>query len=48
VFKTHEGESLDTDFIAIAEGIRLPLYAFTYGIDMVQFQFEDTTKSDDV
>lgn len=31
----------DEDFIAIAEGIEVPLYAFTYNIEMVQFYFED-------
>lgn len=31
----------DEKFIAIAEGVNMPLYAFTYGIEMVQFFFED-------
>lgn len=48
VFKTHEGEPEATDFVAIAEGIKLPIYAFTYNLEMVQFHFEDTTKSNDV
>ena len=48
VFKTHEGEAETTDFIAIAEGIKMPIYAFTYNIEMVQFHFEDTTQTNDV
>jgi hypothetical protein len=47
VFKTHEGEPEPTDFVAIAEGIKLPIYAFTYNLEMVQFNFEDATKSND-
>ena len=27
--------------MAMAEGIKLPLYAFTYSIEMVQFYHED-------
>ena len=31
----------DEKYIAIAEGAEMPLYAFTYGIEMIQFYFED-------
>lgn len=31
----------DEPFVAIAEGVDLPLYAFTYAVDMTQFYFED-------
>lgn len=48
VFQTHEGEPEPTDFVAIAEGIKLPIYAFTYNLEMVQFHFEDATKSNDI
>ena len=34
----NEGES---QFVAMAEGLGLPLYAFTYSIEMVQFYHED-------
>ena len=39
VFDT-ESEKSD-DFIAIAEGIDIPLYVFTYQLEMIQFYFED-------
>jgi hypothetical protein len=29
------------EFIAIAEGIEIPIYIFTYAVEMVQFYFED-------
>lgn len=31
----------DDEFIAIAEGIDIPLYIFTYQVELVQFYFED-------
>jgi len=33
----------DLDFIAIAEGVDMPIYAFTYNIEMTQFFFEDAS-----
>lgn len=33
----------DLDFIAIAEGVDMPVYAFTYNIEMTQFVFEDAS-----
>jgi hypothetical protein len=39
-------EKLD-EFIAIAEGINLPLYIFTYNIEMTQFIFTDLMKNPD-
>lgn len=33
----------DLDFIAIAEGVDMPIYAFTYNIEMTQFVFEDSS-----
>ena len=35
----------DDDFIAIVEGKKVPLYAFTYAVEMVQFYFEDSTET---
>lgn len=35
------------EFIAIAEGITLPLYVFTYNIEMTQFVFTDMMKNPD-
>ena len=35
------------EFIAIAEGIDLPLYMFTYNVEMTQFTFTDMMKSID-
>ena len=29
--------------IAIAEGIKVPFYCFAYGVELVQFYFEDST-----
>lgn len=40
-FTSHAIEDESDQFIAIAEGIKLPLYAFTYAIEMVQFYHED-------
>lgn len=37
----------DEQFIAIAEAIELPLYVFTYGIEMTQFYFEDPSLNND-
>jgi len=40
----YTGHGIENDnekFIAIAEGIEMPIYAFTYGIEMIQFFFED-------
>jgi len=37
----HGIENHEEKFIAIAEGADMPLYAFTYGIEMIQFYFED-------
>lgn len=31
----------DERFIAIAEGIKIPLYLFAYNMEMTQFYFED-------
>lgn len=33
------------EFIAIAEGIDIPMYIFTYAVEMVQFYFEDPSAS---
>lgn len=41
VYSSHGIEDPEEQFIAIAEGIDLPLYAFTYAIEMTQFYFED-------
>ena len=40
-----EIENADEQFIAIAEGVDLPLYVFTYQVEMVQFYFEDPTET---
>jgi len=40
-FTQHGVDEEAHEFVAIAEGIKLPLYAFTYGIEMVQFYHED-------
>jgi len=34
-FSSHNIEDESEKFIAMAEGIKLPLYAFTYAIEMV-------------
>ena len=41
VFSSHEIEDDNDKYIAIAEGTDMPLYAFTYGIELIQFYFED-------
>ena len=43
LYSSHGGQQADEKFIAIAEGIHMPLYAFTYGIEMIQFYYEDPT-----
>ena len=35
------------EFVAIAEGIDLPLYIFTYNVEMTQFVWTDITRSVD-
>lgn len=45
-FKTY-GDSVEENFIAIAEGIKVPMYAVTYNVEMVQFYFEDMSKTKD-
>ena len=35
----------EDEFIAIAEGIELPLYIFTYNIEMTQFAFTDMMRN---
>jgi len=40
---SEEGE----EFVAIAEGIDMPLYVFTYEVSMTQFYFEDPVWSND-
>ena len=41
LFTGHGIEKDEDKFIAIAEGAEMPLYAFTYGVEMIQFYFED-------
>ena len=41
VFSSHEIEDDNDRYIAIAEGTDMPIYAFTYGIELIQFYFED-------
>ena len=45
VFTGHGIDTEEDRFIAIAEGVEMPLYAFTYGLEMVQFYFEDPTQT---
>ena len=45
VFSSHDIENENDQFIAIAEGKDMPIYAFTYGIDLIQFYFEDPSAS---
>ena len=45
LFSGHGIENDDEKFIAIAEGSEIPLYAFTYGVEMVQFYFEDPSET---
>lgn len=40
-FTSHDIDNIDEHFIAMAEGVKLPLYAFTYSIEMTQFYHED-------
>ena len=35
----------DNEFVAIAEGIDIPLYMFTYNIEMTQFVYTDFMKN---
>lgn len=43
VFDTEaEGEE---QIVAIAEGINVPLYVFAYGIELIQFYFENATEN---
>lgn len=37
------GDEGDKQVVAIAEGINVPLYAFSYGIELIQFYFENST-----
>ena len=41
MYTGHGIESQQDKFIAIAEGTEMPLYALTYGIEMVQLYFDD-------
>ena len=41
LFTGHGIQEDGEKFIAIAEGAEMPVYAFTYGVEMVQFFFED-------
>ena len=41
VFSSHDIDETQDKFIAIAEGKDMPIYAFTYGVELVQFYFED-------
>ena len=41
VYSSHGIEDEGDKYIAIAEGHDMPIYAFTYGVDLVQFYFED-------
>ena len=36
-------DETNNELIAIAEGTKVPFYAFAYGLELVQFYFEDTT-----
>ena len=42
---THQPYRKDLEFVAIAEGIDLPMYIFTYNIEMTQFTFTDMLKN---
>lgn len=35
----------DEQVVAIAEGVKVPLYAFAYGIELIQFYFENATEN---
>ena len=45
LFTGHGIENDEEKFIAIAEGDQMPIYAFTYGVEMVQFFFEDPSET---
>lgn len=49
LFTSHDATKAKEDdkFIAIAEGVEMPLYAFTYGVELVQFYYEDATAAGD-
>lgn len=47
LFTGHGIDKEEDKFIAIAEGTQMPLYAFTYGIELTQFYFEDPTATMD-
>ena len=47
VFSSHDIEDEQDRFVAIAEGKEFPLYAFTYGVDLIQFYFENPTDTMD-
>lgn len=48
LYTSHKGKTGDDQkFIAIAEGAEMPLYAFTYGVELVQFYYEDATATKD-
>lgn len=38
-------DEINSELIAIAEGTKVPFYAFAYGLELVQFYFEDTTQN---
>ena len=38
-------EAGDDQWVAIAEGIKVPIYCFAYGIELIQFYFENTTET---
>lgn len=40
-YSSHQIEDENDRIVAMAEGIELPLYAFTYAIEMIQFYHED-------
>lgn len=44
VFETGLDDS-EQQIIAILEGIKVPIYAFTYGIELIQFYFENSTEN---
>ena len=40
-FTSHSIAEEKDQFVAMAEGVKLPLYAFTYSIEMIQFYHEN-------
>lgn len=38
-------DETNSELISIAEGTKVPFYAFTYGLELVQFYFEDSTQN---